>query len=245
MPIATPIRMTEETPDRPALFLAVALGANPWKRGFTTGAAQRPRERNVPARNLAAGQEEIRKAKERFGLPADAPGIRCDEAGRDSFWLHRWRMSQGGPTAWSTRPALQSSVVTGGRRPIGSRCSSCSPCSCATLRGHGRCGGSSGAPVWRQKTAGSGIAPARPRNGSGRGSSTASKGYSRRMAWGCPPAGTSHSSGRTSACGTAPRSWRDSTTVAGRRGHRGWRCRSAVPHGKPNAAPGSRRRRMP
>jgi transposase len=90
MPIATPIRMTEETPDRPALFLAVALGANPWKRGFTTGAAQRPRERNVLARHIEAVWEENRKAKERFGLPADAPVISCYEAGRDGFWLHRW-----------------------------------------------------------------------------------------------------------------------------------------------------------
>ena len=95
MTTATPIRMAHETIDRPALFLAVALGANQWKLGFTTGAAQRPRERNVPARHSEAVREESRKAKERFGLPADAPVISGDEAGRDGCWLHRWFVPQG------------------------------------------------------------------------------------------------------------------------------------------------------
>jgi transposase len=95
MTTATPIRMAHETTDRPARLLAFELGHNQWKLGFTTGAAQRPRERNVPARNLEAVQEEIRSAKQRFGLPEDAPVISCDEAGRDGFWLHRWLVTQG------------------------------------------------------------------------------------------------------------------------------------------------------
>jgi transposase len=95
MTTATPSRLTDETTDRPALFRAFALGAKPWKRGFTTGAAQRPRERQVPARHLEAVREEIGKAKARFGLPADAPVLRCYEAGRDGFWLHRWLVPQG------------------------------------------------------------------------------------------------------------------------------------------------------
>jgi hypothetical protein len=90
MTTATPIRIAHDTIDRPALFLAFELSVNQWKLGFTTGAAQRPRERNVPARHLEAVQEEIRKAQERFGLPADAPVISGYEAGRDGFWLHRW-----------------------------------------------------------------------------------------------------------------------------------------------------------
>src|SRR5262245_16835829 len=87
--------MTDETTDRPALFLAFELGANPWKLGFTTGAAQRPRERNVPARHLEAVREESGKAKARCGLPEDAPVISCYEADRDGFWLHRWLVTQG------------------------------------------------------------------------------------------------------------------------------------------------------
>jgi transposase len=66
------------------------LGVNQWKLGCTTGAAQRPRERNVPAGNLEAVREEIRRAKQRFGLPEDARVLSCYEAGRDGFWLHRW-----------------------------------------------------------------------------------------------------------------------------------------------------------
>jgi transposase len=95
MTTATPIRIAHDTIDRPALFLAFELSANQWKLGFTTGAAQRPRERNVPARHIEAVREEIRKAKERFGLPADAPVISCYEAGRDGFWLHRWLVTHG------------------------------------------------------------------------------------------------------------------------------------------------------
>jgi transposase len=38
---------------------------------------------------------EIAKAKQRFGLPADAPVCSCYEAGRDGFWLHRWLRSEG------------------------------------------------------------------------------------------------------------------------------------------------------
>jgi transposase len=95
MATAPPIRIAHETTDRPALFLAFALGVNQWKLGFTTGAAQRPRERNVPARHLEAVREEIRRAKQRFGLPEEAQVISCYEAGRDGFWLHRWLVTQG------------------------------------------------------------------------------------------------------------------------------------------------------
>ena len=52
MTTVTPIRIAHEITDRPALFLAFALRVNPWKLGCTTGAAQRPRERNGPARHL-------------------------------------------------------------------------------------------------------------------------------------------------------------------------------------------------
>jgi transposase len=95
MTTATPIRIAPENTDRPALFLAFALGVNQWQLGFTTGAAQRPRERNVPARNLESVREEIRRAKQRFGFPEDAQVISCYEAGRDGFWLHRWLVTQG------------------------------------------------------------------------------------------------------------------------------------------------------
>jgi len=45
---ATPC-IDQQTTCTPTLFLAFELGENKWQRGFTTGAAQRPRERQVAA----------------------------------------------------------------------------------------------------------------------------------------------------------------------------------------------------
>jgi transposase len=71
------------------LHVALELGCDKWVLASATQAAEKPRFRTVPARDLAKLQEEIAKAKARFGLPADAPVCTCYEAGRDGFWLHR------------------------------------------------------------------------------------------------------------------------------------------------------------
>jgi hypothetical protein len=42
-------RVDQETACPPTWFVAFELGVNQWKLGFTTGAAQRPRERQVSA----------------------------------------------------------------------------------------------------------------------------------------------------------------------------------------------------
>jgi transposase len=112
MTTATPLRMAHAMIDRPALLLALALGANPWTRGFTPGAAPRPRERHVPARTLEAVRAEIRTAKARVGLPADAPGLRGYEAGRAGCWLHRWFVTQG-----VANGGVDSSSLAVNRRP--------------------------------------------------------------------------------------------------------------------------------
>lgn len=85
----------QATTPRPTLFLAFELGGTTWKLGFTTGAAQRPRERSMPAGAIHVLQEEIARAKPRFGLDADTRVVSCYEAGRDGFWLHRWLVAQG------------------------------------------------------------------------------------------------------------------------------------------------------
>src|SRR5215212_163513 len=89
--MATPVRtrIEQETPSQPTLFLAFELGQNTWKLGFTIGVAQPPRERTIPAGDVARLQQEITRAKQRFGLPEDARVVSCYEAGRDGFWLHR------------------------------------------------------------------------------------------------------------------------------------------------------------
>ena len=79
----------------PTLYVALELGQDKWVLACATQAAEKPRLRNVPARDLERFAEEIVKAKARFGLPADAPVRTCYEAGRDGFWLHR-ALQQGG-----------------------------------------------------------------------------------------------------------------------------------------------------
>jgi transposase len=81
--------MTTTSNTTRTLYIALELGCDKWVLASATQAAEKPRFRTVPARSLAKLQEEIAKAKARFGLPADAPVCTCYEAGRDGFWLHR------------------------------------------------------------------------------------------------------------------------------------------------------------
>jgi transposase len=78
-----------------ALYVALELGWSEWKLVFTTEVGQRPRLRTIKARDLKGLGEEIRRAKERFGLSASARVVSCYEAGRDGFWLHRYLVSEG------------------------------------------------------------------------------------------------------------------------------------------------------
>jgi transposase len=90
--MATPTanHIEQDSLSRPTLYLAFALGQNTWKLGFTIGVAQQPRERMIPAGALDMLQQEITRAKQRFGLPEEACVVSCYEAGRDGFWLHRF-----------------------------------------------------------------------------------------------------------------------------------------------------------
>jgi transposase len=77
------------------LYLAFELGRRKWTLGFTTGPAQQPRERTIPAGNLQALEAEIEQARQRFHLSSRAEVVSCYEAGRDGFWLHRYLESMG------------------------------------------------------------------------------------------------------------------------------------------------------
>jgi hypothetical protein len=94
---ATPTthRIKQDSLPQPTLYLAFELGQNTWKLGFTIGVAQPPRERMIPAGDVEILQQEIARAKQRFGLPEDARVVSCYEAGRDGFWLHRYLKAQG------------------------------------------------------------------------------------------------------------------------------------------------------
>jgi transposase len=82
-------RIEQDTLPQPTLYRAFELGQQTWKLGFTIGVAQQPRERTIPGGDVARLQQEIARAKQRFGLPEDARVVSCYEAGRDGFWLHR------------------------------------------------------------------------------------------------------------------------------------------------------------
>jgi len=82
-------------PIGPVLYLAFELSQKEWKLGFTVGFGQRPRIREIPARDIKRLQEEIKLAKARFHLPDTTAVISCYEAGRDGFWLHRCITSLG------------------------------------------------------------------------------------------------------------------------------------------------------
>jgi transposase len=95
MATSTTSRIEQDTPPQQTLHLAFELGKNTWKLGFTIGVAQQPRERTIPAGDLDILQQEIARAKQRFGLPKDARVVSCYEAGRDGFWLHRYVTAHG------------------------------------------------------------------------------------------------------------------------------------------------------
>ena len=78
-----------------ALHMAFELSWTTWKLAFTTGHGQQPRQRTIRARDLAALEQEIAKAKKRFKLDPDTPVFSCYEAGRDGFWLHRYLTTRG------------------------------------------------------------------------------------------------------------------------------------------------------
>lgn len=79
----------------PEVCLSFECGATDWKLFFSAGLGQHPRQRTVPARRLDRVAEEIGRAKQHFGLRAEARVSSCYEAGRDGFWLHRALMAMG------------------------------------------------------------------------------------------------------------------------------------------------------
>lgn len=77
------------------LYLSFELGERDWKLAFSIGLGQRPRHRTMRAGRLPVLDEEIARARQRFGLAADGPVRSCYEAGRDGFWLHRALLARG------------------------------------------------------------------------------------------------------------------------------------------------------
>jgi transposase len=104
---------TRSLPQPPVLYLAFELSNRSWKLAFSTGLGQKPRIRNVPARDLESLEREIETARRRFGLDASVPLMSCYEAGRDGFWLHRFLESGPGRFNLVVDSRSRSSVGTG------------------------------------------------------------------------------------------------------------------------------------
>lgn len=79
----------QNTGNQTVLYMAMELSQTTWRLAFSTDHGRRPRQRTVAARDLPGLEQEIERAKERFGLPMETPVRSCYEAGLDGFWLHR------------------------------------------------------------------------------------------------------------------------------------------------------------
>jgi transposase len=104
-------RNVQESITEGPLFVAFELSEKTWKLGFTTGPGQKPRERNVAARDHERVLDEIAQAKRRLGLPETASVVSCYEAGREGFWLHRFLEAHG-----ITNHVVDSSAIEVSRR---------------------------------------------------------------------------------------------------------------------------------
>jgi transposase len=88
--MAATTHTAQSTEGVPTLYVALELSAKTWHLAMASRPGEAPRERDVPARDRAAFERDIARAKERCGLPATARVLTCYEAGRDGFWIARW-----------------------------------------------------------------------------------------------------------------------------------------------------------
>ena len=77
------------------LYLAFDLGRKEWKLAFTVGQGVKARLRTLAAGDLRGVEQEIERARQRWGVAPEARVASCYEAGRDGFWLHRFLLSRG------------------------------------------------------------------------------------------------------------------------------------------------------
>jgi transposase len=84
-----------QTTRTPVLYLSLELSKKSWKLAFSDGSVRRPRVVTVPARDWDRFEQEVEKAKKRFGLGGEALVRSCYEAGRDGFWIHRALLHRG------------------------------------------------------------------------------------------------------------------------------------------------------
>ena len=89
---ASTVQITATTP---VLMLALELGEEKWKLGFSSAFGQLPLVRDIASRNTKALLAQIAWAKKKLGLSAQVRVVSCYEAGREGFWLHRFLVAHG------------------------------------------------------------------------------------------------------------------------------------------------------
>ena len=75
------------TSSEPTLMLALELGEEKWKIGFSSAFGQVPLVRNMASRHTKGLLANITWAKKKLGLAGDVRVVSCYEAGREGFWL--------------------------------------------------------------------------------------------------------------------------------------------------------------
>lgn len=91
----TVTRRGEDRAPEGIVHVAFELAETRWRLACTTGLGQTPRQRTFAAGDLEGVEEEIARAKRRFGLAATARVVTCYEAGMEGFWLHRALAARG------------------------------------------------------------------------------------------------------------------------------------------------------
>ncbi len=89
---ASPIEISSATP---TLMLALELGEESWKLGFSSAFGQLPLVRDIGSRDKRALLAAIAWAKKKLGSGTQARVVSCYEAGREGFWLHRFLVAEG------------------------------------------------------------------------------------------------------------------------------------------------------
>ena len=77
------------TSNTPVLMLAMELGEDHWKLGFSSAFGQIPLSCDIHSRDTQVLLSKIAWAKKKLGLSTKTRVVSCYEAGREGFWLHR------------------------------------------------------------------------------------------------------------------------------------------------------------
>ena len=83
------------TTTTPVLMLAMELGEEHWKLGFSSAFGQEPLVRDIGSRDKKVLLAHIAWAKTKLGLAGATRVVSCYEAGREGFWLHRFLEASG------------------------------------------------------------------------------------------------------------------------------------------------------